>query len=243
MARAKVVTGVEAFGRVAQPGYCTGLLSRGSPVRIRPRPFTMFLDGPVGRLSIRHHGPEDGPPVLVLHPHPKYGGTKGTRLIYRLCQALADEGFRATRFDFRGAGDSEGAFDGGRGETEDALFVWDHLKAERGRDPIVIGFSFGAGVAVRVAGKRPAPALICIAPPAHVRDSDLDPVREGGLVSCPAHVVVGSEDELVAPADAHAVAQALGAPCTELPGADHFLTPTHHDRCVDTVMAALQGLL
>lgn len=203
----------------------------------------MFLNGPAGRLSIRHHGSDGGRPVLVLHPHPKYGGTKGTRLIYRLCKALADAGFHATRFDFRGAGDSEGAFDGGRGETEDALFVWDHLEKTHGEPPIVIGFSFGGGVAVRVAGKRPAPALVGIAPPAHVRDSDLDPVREAGFVTCPAHIIVGSDDELVAPADAHAVAEALGAPCTELEGADHFLTPTHHDRCIDAVMSALQGLL
>lgn len=202
----------------------------------------MFLDGPAGRLSIRHHG-ADGRPVLVLHPHPKYGGTKGTRLIYRLCQALADEGFHATRFDFRGAGDSEGAFDGGRGETEDALFVWDHLADQHGQPPIVIGFSFGGGVAVRVASKRPVPALVCIAPPPHVRDSDLDPVREGGLVEAPAFVVVGSEDELVAPEDAGAVADALGARFEELDGADHFLTPDHHDRCIQAVLAGLQGLL
>ncbi|MGB1586511.1 MAG: alpha/beta hydrolase [Thermoplasmatota archaeon] len=201
------------------------------------------MDGPAGRLSIRHHGPDDGRPVLVLHPHPKYGGTKGTRLIYRLCQALADAGFHATRFDFRGAGDSDGAFDGGRGETDDSLFVWDHLAAKHGQPPIVIGFSFGGGVAVRVAGKRPVPALLCIAPPPHVRDSDLDPVREAGFVEAPAFVVVGSDDELVAPGDAQAVAEALGATFVELEGADHFLTPTHHDRCIETVLAGLQGLL
>ena len=66
-----------------------------------------YFDGPAGRLDARVHG--SGRRVLVLHPHPKHGGTKGTRLVYKLCRALADAGFMAVRFDFRGAGGSEGA--------------------------------------------------------------------------------------------------------------------------------------
>lgn len=200
-----------------------------------------WIDGPAGRLSLRQHG--EGAPVLVLHPHPMHGGTKGTRLVYAICKALADAGFQATRFDFRGVGDSEGTYDGGPGETDDALAVWDHLREATGESPAVVGFSFGGGVAVRVATRRPVPALVLVATPAKVRDSDLEPAHEATEVSCPSHVVIGTDDELVAPADAEAVRAALGGRITVLEGADHFLTPSHHDRAVRAVVAALQGLL
>ncbi len=177
--------------------------------------------------------------MLVLHPHPLHGGTKGTRLVYQICKTLADKGWLAVRFDFRGAGDSQGAYDGGPGETADALAMWDVLRDETGQDPAVIGFSFGGGVAVRVATKRPAPALVLIATPIAVRDSDLRPLQEAAQVQCPSHVVIGTADELVHPQDGADLRAALGGRITVLEGADHFLTPTHHDRAVRAVVQAL----
>ncbi len=180
--------------------------------------------------------------MLVLHPHPLHGGTKGTRLVYCICEALADAGYRAVRFDFRGAGRSEGTYDGGPGETEDALAVWDLLHEETGRTPAVIGFSFGGGVAVRVATRRDVPALLLIATPIAVRDSDLKPLQEAADVHCTSHVVIGTADELVHPQDGADLRAVLGGRITVLEGADHFLTPTHHDRAVRAVVQAMQRM-
>lgn len=202
-----------------------------------------WFDGPAGRLDARLHGPEDGRPLVLLHPHPAFGGTMGTRLVHRLAQALGDDGWRAVRFDFRGAGRSEGAFDEGRGETDDALAVWDALHEKSGKPPVLVGFSFGAGVAIRVAGRRDVPGTVLVAPPREVRASGLRPVEDAKDVRCCAHVVIGSDDELVPVADADAVRAALpDARITVLQGADHFLTPEHHDRAVAAVRQALDGL-
>ncbi len=168
----------------------------------------------------------------------------GTLFVYRLAKALAEAGFRAVRFDFRGAGRSEGSYGRGEGETEDALAVWDQIQADMGQAPLVVGFSFGAGVAVRVAVAREVPGLVLVSVPARVRESNLVPVEEAAGVRCAAHVVIGTADERVDPMDAEAVRAALpSARITVLEGADHFLTPMHHERGVAAVLAALQGLL
>jgi alpha/beta superfamily hydrolase len=202
-----------------------------------------WFDGPAGRLDARLHGPPKGRPVLLLHPHPKHGGTKGTRLVYLLCKALADEGFHAIRFDFRGAGRSEGNYDSGPGETADAVAMWDALHGETGQAPIVIGFSFGGGVAVRLAAQRPVPALVLVATPVAVRDSDLKPLTEASGIDCPSHVVIGTSDALVHHTEGEELRAALGGRITLLEGADHFLTPTHQDRAVSAVLAALRQML
>lgn len=199
-----------------------------------------FIDGPAGRIDSRWHGPKDGRPVLLLHPHPKHGGSMGTRMIYDLAKALAKDGRRVVRFDYRHVGRSAGDYDRGIGETEDALTMYDELKRRTGKEPTVVGFSFGGAIAVRVAARRDPRRLVCIATPAQVRDTDLDVTNDAKDVHCPVCLVYGSEDELVPRESAQALAAALPDPHWHvLGGADHFLTPTHVPRAIDAVLAAL----
>ncbi len=202
---------------------------------------SLFLDGPAGRLDSRWHGPTDGPPVLLLHPHPFHGGSMGTRLVYDLACALANDGWRVLRFDFRGVGRSEGTYNRGAGETEDARCAYNALAGATEQTPTVVGFSFGGAIAVRMACQEGARRLVCIATPAKVRDSDLDVLADASAVACPVHLVYGSQDELVSRSDAEALAAAFPAPphWHVLDGADHFLTPTHIPRAVKAVRAAL----
>lgn len=199
-----------------------------------------WIAGTAGRIDSRWHG--EGPPILICHPHPKYGGTMGTRLVYLLSTTLAAAGHMAVRFDFRGAGRSEGQYDGGPGETEDALAVWDAIKAETGQDALVIGFSFGGCIALRVAGQRAVPGLVLIATPTEIRDSTMRPLEDAARVRCPSHVIIGTADELVDQAEAEAIRAVLGGRIAFLQGADHFLTPEHHDRAVRAVVAAVANL-
>ena len=71
--------------------------------------------GPDGRLEGRYHdtGSPGSPAALVLHPHPLHGGTMNNKIVYTLYRAFADRGFSVLRFNFRGVGRSEGAFDTG----------------------------------------------------------------------------------------------------------------------------------
>ncbi len=202
--------------------------------------------GPSGRLDGRVHGPMDGQPVLVLHPHPQFGGSMGSRLVYDLAVGLADAGFRVVRFNYRGVGRSEGSYGEGVGEVEDAEAVYDVLRGESGRDPVVVGFSFGGGVAVRLCASRGPAALVLVATPSKLLESSLVPLEEAAGVGCPSHVVVGSRDGFVSVEDAKAMQGALGvggAGLTVLEAAGHFLEPSHNGRAVAAVLEAVRGLL
>src|SRR5437870_1749312 len=59
--------------------------------------------------------------AVVLHPHPLYGGDMDNHVVTSLCAALNTLGATTLRFNFRGAGASEGTHDNGRAEVDDAL--------------------------------------------------------------------------------------------------------------------------
>src|SRR5688572_22598728 len=116
-----------------------------------------FIPGPAGPLDSRWHGPADGRPVVILHPHPSFGGTMGSRLVYDLAVGLAADGWRAIRFDFRGVGRSAGTYGDGPGEVEDALAVLGLAESDSagaGVRPALVGYSFGAAVACKAATRR-----------------------------------------------------------------------------------------
>ena len=77
-------------------------------------------------------------------------------VVVAVCGGLAVRGWATLRFDFRGAGRSEGAFDGGHGEMDDVAGALDFLASQAEVDAhrlAVIGYSFGAGVALHQAAR------------------------------------------------------------------------------------------
>lgn len=199
------------------------------------------IPGPAGRLDSRWHGPVGGPPVLLLHPHPRFGGTMGSRLVHDLAVGLAAAGMRTVRFDFRGVGRSQGAYGEGWGEAEDAAAAFDALAQESGQVPAVVGYSFGGGVALRLAGRRSPRRLVLVATPLRLIESALDPMADAAAVTAPTTVVVGTQDGFVTPDEARTLAAAFQGPAdvVVLEGAAHFLEPSQNGRAVGAVRAAL----
>jgi uncharacterized protein len=199
------------------------------------------LPGPVGRLDSRWHGPADGPPLLLLHPHPQFGGTMGSRLVYDLAIGLAANGWRVVRFDFRGVGRSEGHYGEGLGEAEDALAVLQAVEAATTRTPVLVGYSFGGAVACRAATSFPARRLVLVATPVDVLGSRLAPLVDAPRVRCPTHLVVGDQDEFVSVPQAKELAATFRPPAglSVLPAAGHFLEPSDNGRVLAAVRAVL----
>jgi alpha/beta superfamily hydrolase len=110
----------------------------------------------MGVLHLPEKGSSPLPAAVVCHPHTLMGGNMGNGVVVSVCLALAGAGWAALRFDFRGAGGSEGSFDGGDGEREDVKGAVDFLLTQPEVNPDalgVIGYSFGAGVALHHAAR------------------------------------------------------------------------------------------
>ena len=64
----------------------------------------VIFNGPAGRLEGRLHPSKNrkAPIALILHPHPRFGGTMNNEIIYNLYYMFARRGFTVLRFNFRG---------------------------------------------------------------------------------------------------------------------------------------------
>lgn len=118
---------------------------------------SLFLDGPVGRLEALLNAGADNAThaALVCHPHPLFGGTLHNKVVFHTMKALSSFGFLVLRFNFRGAGLSQGEHDRGDGEVEDVRTALDWLDAEFHLPLMFAGFSFGAAVGLRAACADP----------------------------------------------------------------------------------------
>ena len=107
---------------------------------------SLFLNGPVGRLeAVLNEGTSEAKyAALVCHPHPVYGGTLHNKVVFHTMKALNHFGFPVLRFNFRGAGLSQGEHDHGRGEMDDVRTALDWLDNEFRLPIFFAGFSFGA---------------------------------------------------------------------------------------------------
>jgi len=93
------------------------------------RPFA-FESGGLQLEGMLHEG-DGGLAAVVLHPHPLYGGDMDNHVVLALRGTLAGAGATTLRFNFRGAGRSQGEHDGGRGEATDARAAIDELRKLR----------------------------------------------------------------------------------------------------------------
>lgn len=109
------------------------------------------LRGPAGRLeAVLNGGREDALyAALVCHPHPLGGGTMHNKVVYHAMKVFSGLGLPVLRFNFRGVGLSEGEFDHGRGEVDDAKAALHWLDARLQLPILVAGFSFGSFVGMQ----------------------------------------------------------------------------------------------
>lgn len=188
----------------------------------------IIISGPEGRIEARYHQQEDrtAPVVVVLHPHPLFGGTMNNKVVYKLYQSFVDLGFTAVRFNFRGVGKSQGKYGDGIGELCDAATALDWIQRANpdARSCWIAGFSFGAWISLQLLMRRPEiEGFVAVSPPANLYDfTFLSPCPSSGLVT------MGDKDDVVQEEAVAKLMQRLttqpGAKTTYnvIPGADHY---------------------
>ena len=134
--------------------------------------YEVTIPGPEGRIEGRYNkGPNNNPPlVILLHPHPVHGGNMNNKVIYNCFKNFTTLGFSVLRFNYRGVGKSEGEYSGeeGIGEMTDAACAldWLLLNNTESTKVWVVGFSFGAFIALNLLMRRPEiQNFIAISPP------------------------------------------------------------------------------
>lgn len=157
----------------------------------------IFFNGPAGRIEGRYTPSEDkkAPVVLVLHPHPVYGGTMNNKVVYHTFKKFVDNGFSALRINFRGVGRSQGEFDNGVGELTDAATALDWLQIQNpySNEFWIAGFSFGSWIGMQLLMRRPeVNNFVAISPPVNKSDfSFLSPCPIPGVI------IQGNQDSIV----------------------------------------------
>ncbi|HTX23505.1 MAG TPA: alpha/beta hydrolase [Steroidobacteraceae bacterium] len=215
-----------------------------------PHPESLRIAGPAGTLEALLEGEAASHAWfgVICHPHPLHGGTLANKVVFTLARALHELDVPTLRFNFRGVGRSEGQFADGVGEADDALAVvaWGKARWPQAT-PWMLGFSFGAVVALGCAARAEAGLLVTVAPPI-ARAPSAPPieraagiermVRESRVPRCPWLVVQGDADEVV---DAAAVLEWASTRTPPprlrvLHGAGHFL----HGRLPELRAAVVQ---
>jgi hypothetical protein len=188
---------------------------------------SLFLEGPAGRLEALLNAGDDKAThaALVCHPHPMFGGTLHNKVVFHTMKALNGFGFPVLRFNFRGAGISQGEHDHGNGEREDVITALNWLEQEFHLPLIFAGFSFGAAVGLPVAcADERVKAMIGLGlPVAPIDDRAYD---FDFLQSCskPKLFVSGTRDQFGSPAQLRRLIDMVGEPkqLVLIESADHF---------------------
>ena len=184
----------------------------------------MQLQGPSGLLEGLCDVPEGGAfkgTVVIAHPHPLFGGTMQNKVVQTLAKAFVQNGWRAIRFNFRGVGESEGAYDEGRGEVDDLMSVID-ATCKMLQPMALAGFSFGAYVTsqalARLSPSHKLEKLVFVG----------TAVSRFQVASVPSDlhdktlVLHGEVDDTVPLASVLDWARPQSLPVTVIPGVEHF---------------------
>jgi len=211
-----------------------------APAQLRTTPATaalrsVSLRGPAGRLEA---GLNEGAPAapfaaLICHPHPLGGGSMHNKVVYHAMKVLNDPqwglGWPVLRFNFRGTGLSQGVHDG-HAEAGDVLAAIEWLENEFRLPLVVVGFSFGAMMALSACCSPALPpknirALALLGLPTHADNQDFHYTQ---LHNCtiPKLFLSGADDQFDPGSQLAAIAASAAQPSqlVLLPRADHFFT-------------------
>jgi alpha/beta superfamily hydrolase len=198
----------------------------------------VIFNGPTGRLEGRYQPSQDktAPIAIILHPHPKFGGTMNNQIVYDLFYMFVERGFTTLRFNFRGVGRSQGEFDHGQGELSDAAAALDWVQTLHpdSRGCWVAGFSFGSWIGMQLLMRRPEiEGFISVAPQANTYDfSFLAPCPSSGLIIHGDSDRVAPADEVSGLVDKLKAQKGIRITHNMIEGANHFFTD-HHDLLIE----------
>ena len=196
------------------------------------RTETVTFEGETGVIDCAMDWPDQTPMgwALVLHPNPAQGGTRDNKVVTTIARACVQHGLVAVRPNFRGIGQSAGAFDEGRGETEDMVRLVEQFETQypalAAGAWVLGGFSFGTCVGAQLYARLQAreqtqaqrlPQMVIWAGSAVLR-------FQHGDVAAPSDALVihGENDDVVSLEEVMRWARPIDMPVVVVPNTGHF---------------------
>lgn len=146
------------------------------------------------------------------------------KVITTLARAARDGGLPAVAFNYRGVGASEGCWDAGRGELEDAMAVASQMIDQGVQELCLAGFSFGASKSAEL-----IPALRVKYPNLKIMDLvqvapavENFPVKEEWVDRLTPWVIFNVDDEVVNPEAMQGYVDRLGVNAVVAAEGGHF---------------------
>lgn len=156
--------------------------------------------------------------VVISHPHPKMGGSMWNNVVETIVLAYRAKNYTTLRFNFRGVGRSEGAYDEGRGEQQDILSAVNYLSNRNKTDIVLAGYSFGAWVTTKViSSHNSVQDSILISPPILFLEFDFSNCH-GKIAS----MICGDQDQFTAIDSLSLIAKDIHSELLIIKDADHF---------------------
>jgi uncharacterized protein len=194
-------------------------------------PVTFTTDD-AARLEGELRMPEGEPrgSAVLCHPHPRHGGSKDHPLLWAIRNDLAATRHLAVlAFNFRGVMGSGGTYGGGRDELRDVAAAIPTVRERVAPElpTALIGWSFGANVAVRAAiDDQRVAALALIGLPLVPNDLSLPPlpdVPDLRALRRPVLLLAGEHDTFAPAADVEAYATGFPQATVRIvTGTDHY---------------------
>jgi alpha/beta superfamily hydrolase len=145
--------------------------------------------------------PDSTKGVILLHPHPLYGGDKDNHIVKELEHTFLKFGFVTFRFDFRGVSSRPQEYAGIAGAVEDTYKAMELMEIYELKSLGLVGYSFGGSTALRTASSRSVHFVVTLS-------ASYDLFREGNYdesyltrIRCPVLMFHGQSDTMVSHSD------------------------------------------
>ena len=156
--------------------------------------------------------------VILLHPHPLYGGDMHNNVLVAVSNAVKGVGVSTLRFDFRGPNSSSGKYEGPRGAIEDASSMILYMKDKMDiTDFGIIGYSFGGSVALGASVHHRPSFLVTISASIEILKESGVPLEDLSKIACPSLLVHGTKDRMVPFSDMGKISSYLGGSVESFP--------------------------
>ena len=159
----------------------------------------LLIQGPSGILEVKINVPaadvlRPGTVVVLCHPNPLQQGTMDNKVVHTVMRGFVGLGYPVVRFNYRGVGQSTGAYGNFVGEIADLMAILHWVESLLPKyQYILAGFSFGSYIAATAEAQWPATVrLLSVAPPVRMYPefAALNP-------KCPWTVFAADADEVV----------------------------------------------